>query len=525
MDILLINPDHKNRKNNTPWGVLALGSYLRKVEGVDVHLFDASIEGADAAYQTLPDLMAQARVIGIGAFSSDAPFIKRVADMAKQLFPDKPLILGGPHANLYPEQSACYKNIDYVAYGDGEATTAALLKAAAAGSIDPAKIPGLCYQQADGTVVRTPPQPIEPFFDIDYDLLDPRVRHYFGKYIQVLAGRGCPFRCTFCYVSPSAKSWQGRSIESLFEQLDALIAQYDSKVVYFRDELFFHDKQRIRDFIRLYRERNYHFKWRASCRASDFGDNFITQEMVQDLAEVGCSCLKMGFESGSDTILKAIKKGIKVKNIQTAVTMLAKQPEIQINCSFIMGFPQETPADYRATMQLINWIRKQATNFYMVGPQYYRVYPGGALYEEVISQFDYQIPPTLDAWSERYLDPGNKDAFTDQSVDYPWVPVEMRPLAQQASFLVALACMEQQIGYMSRYKKRLLAPFVALARLRLNMGWYGYLVDLKMARGVVDFSIWAWADRSPLLNGLKKRAWFNALRQTPLYRKFSALFT
>ncbi len=128
MDVLLISADHNNRVNNFPWGVLAIGSYLTSVKKRQVYLLDASLFSKSEFKLKLNHLLPKTQLVGIGCLSTDTPFVKELVDYIKESALETKIILGGPHAVLEPEQTCRYKNIDFVAYADGELTTSRLIE-------------------------------------------------------------------------------------------------------------------------------------------------------------------------------------------------------------------------------------------------------------------------------------------------------------------------------------------------------------------------------------------------------------
>jgi anaerobic magnesium-protoporphyrin IX monomethyl ester cyclase len=434
-DVILINPDDRNPTSNIPWGVLSLGSFLSQHRSRSVRVIDASVEGEERLFEELPELAGRTKVIGLSIMTRYTPFLKRAADTIKAANPDCKVIVGGPHAVLCPEQTAAYHNIDFVAYGEGEFTLDALIGELDKEQPDFSRINGVIFREADGQLRRTPPSLAAPFYDIDYNLLDPRILSGFGNYIQVLSGRGCSYKCTFCFNPVTGQKWRPRSAEDTVSELEKIVARFNPKVVYFRDENFFQSKQRTKDFIRLYREKGFTFRWRANCRADYLNHSYIDPELLRELASVNCEAMKFGLESGSERMQEAIKKKLRVAKVKRAVKWLSAEPTIRKYYSFLIGMPGETVTDYKATMRLVGWLMKTDPSAKLIGPQYYRLYPGGELYDQVQKDWGFKAPDSLEAWCQQYADPENDDGW-DKGVEYPWVSDEGRWLAKNASNLV-----------------------------------------------------------------------------------------
>jgi anaerobic magnesium-protoporphyrin IX monomethyl ester cyclase len=517
MDILLVNPNHGN-PNNIPWGVLAVGSYLRSIKGLDVGFVDASVHGEEKAMEAIKRRLPAVSIIGFACMSMDIPFVKAAADMLKSEKPSCKTIIGGPHAVLCPDQTARYANFDFVSYGVGEETTFRLLEELKAPAPQLDKVPGLLYRE-NGEVRRTPPAPTPDHFDMDYAILDSRVRESFPDYIQIFSGRGCSFRCSFCYNSVCGQLWQGRPMDDVVAELDAMVREYDPKVVYFRDENFFQDHGRVREFVRLYREKGFTFKWRATCRANYFNDRYLDEGMVKELADVGCSCLKFGFESGSKKILKKLKKGIQVKHMRKVVNTLAKEPRIKPYISFMIGLPGETYEDVRDTLNISGWITRMIPNVSLIGPQYFRMYPGGELYDSILKEYGFEAPRSIEEWDERYQLPQNRNGLCDEGIHYPWVPKFRRFLALNTDLLLHLASKDIFRGMPLR-KRAMLWPFRLLARLRFQMGWYRGLIDLRLAKVIYQSQFGKFLSETQLYSRIRSTEWYGTMRKT---RSFNLL--
>lgn len=431
LDILLVNPDDR-APNNFPWGTLSVGSYLRR-RGWKVRMIDASIEGEAAVLATIRESAGHTTLVGVSTMTRHTPFLKAVADAVKEANPSCKVIAGGPHIILSPEETAAYRNLDFIAYGEGEFTVDALLTELLNPDPDFFRVPGLLFKQ-DGDIRRTPPPPPAPFYDIDYDLLHPKVLATMGDYVQVLSGRGCSFKCTFCFNAVWEQKWRPRPVPELADELEALVRRFNPKVVYFRDENFFQNKKRAKDFVAEYKKRGFTFKWRATCRADYFNDGFINDAFLQELVDANLGCLKFGFESGSPAILEKLKKKIRIDQMERVARSMAKV-DIEHYFSFIIGIPGETFEDYCKTMGFVGRLLTIDAKAGIIGPHYFRVYPGGELYNDILRDHPFQLPKSLEEWSEVYADPAN-DGGLDWGMEYPWVPPEGVWLAKNAYQLI-----------------------------------------------------------------------------------------
>ncbi|MEO5377777.1 MAG: B12-binding domain-containing radical SAM protein [Magnetococcus sp. DMHC-6] len=513
MDVLLINPKHGGL---FPWGLLSLGSYLTKQVGMEVMLIDASVEGIEDTLQKIREHLPKTPLVGIGAMSSDTPFIKTIADMVKQEKPSCKVIVGGPHATLCPEQLAKYHHIDFVSYHEGEATVATLCQEIRKNKPDLSQVPGLLFQTETNEFIRTPGQTV-PFYDINYDLLSPKVRATFSDTIQVLTGRGCSYKCTFCYNVVSGYKWRGRPVADFIQEIQILVKNFDPKNIFFRDELFFIDRERILQFITHYKKNNFHFNWWASVRASDFRDQFVDDPLMKQLVEIGCRQLRIGVESGSEKTLKFIKKGIRVSHVHNTIKRLAPHPKVELMAGFMIGLPTEQYRDYQDTLNLIGWMVRHGSNITIKGPYQYRVYPGGELFDQITKEYPhFSLPNSLEEWANRYQShQGSNASEYDRNIEYPWVPSEHQ-------YLVKNAFQMYQIAYQSNLsikgiKKILLWPCKISIRLRFRIGWYKNLWDVRLADWIYRFSLYHTLSHSPLLPILEKQLWYQKSKKSKFF--------
>ncbi len=475
MDILLISPDHQNRKNNFPWGILSIGSYLTDVHKKEVVLLDASAYSHYEFRQKLNNLIRKVSLVGIGFFSTDIKYVKRLVDYIKNLKPGIKIVVGGPHATLEPEQTCAYKNIDFVVYANGELTTIRLIEELNKSKPNFDNIPGLVYKTAD-KLKKTEIIDFREFYDTNYSLLPETTQETFPEYIQVLTGRGCSYRCRFCYNSIVNQSYRFKTVEDVVHELETIINLYNPRIIYFRDEDFFQNKQRIIDFIRLYREKKFSFRWRATCRVNYFNEHYINSKVLKDIESINCETLKMGIESGSQRILNYLKKGIHINRVKHAVGEIAGTTGINGNYSFISGIPGQTEVEHIDTIKLIKFILKHEPNATIIGPQYFRIYPGGILYNEIIRNYNFIAPNSF----EEYADTFNKNdqSGLNKEIAYPWVPKKSRYLSLYGDLLIAVYRMP--LKKLFSKKGLFYMPFSLLARLRIKFNYYDHLFDFMI---------------------------------------------
>lgn len=142
--------------------------------------------------------------------------------------------------------------------------------------------------------------------------------------------------------------------------------------VYFRDETFTADRQRVMDICSGIIERNLRFSWICNARVDT-----VDPEMLGLMHRAGCHLIKFGAESGSQTVLDAVKKGITLQQTRDAF-LWCREAGIDTHAHFMVGMPGETMETMEATLDLAIEIAPSTATFGICTP-----YPGTPLFREV----------------------------------------------------------------------------------------------------------------------------------------------
>lgn len=326
-----------------PIGLLYIATFLKEKMGaaVEIRVEDCSL-GA-WSHDAFADLLRDYRpdLLGLTAFTPLAADTKYVLERTKALLPDCRTVIGGAHVTSFQEEALCYKEADFGVMGYGEYPFWKLIEALFFNQGALVEIPGLLYRATNGEIRKNPPNDrIISLDDIphpDYGLIP------FEKYrspvgvndvmASMVSSRGCPFPCTFCN-SPD-KVYQERSMEKVIEE----IHYYQSlgiNEVFFFDDLFNLKNSRVYDFCDLLEKHKIKISWGFKSRVGNIDD-----ALMQRLKETGCERLHFGLETHTDESLKALKKGIKVKQIENAVALCDKYG-INSAGSFMINLPGDT---------------------------------------------------------------------------------------------------------------------------------------------------------------------------------------
>ncbi len=245
-----------------------------------------------------------------------------ISRFVKETGSNVPLVWGGVHVTLLPEISLAERSIDVLVRGEGEETFPDLLRQILAEK-ELGDVPGISFLK-NGKTVHTEQRSfvdLNPLSSMPYHLA--RDDYLFlrkGKPSMYLeTSRGCPFRCFFCYNSSTRnRRWRAMTPEKALASIEEILQAFPSvRHLSVVDDNFFVDLNRVRTICRLM------IRDFPSLTYQVQGTNIeavkrLTREDLSMLRKSGCERLDMGVESGSEKVLKAINKDIRVEDVREA---------------------------------------------------------------------------------------------------------------------------------------------------------------------------------------------------------------
>ena len=348
--IRLIRPPYKTDSICPPINLMALAASIEPMHQVSIcdfvvpYIHDEMSLDAEgmrrAARRVLED---PAPVLGFTSMCSSYAAALRIAQECKRQDPGRFILFGGPHASFVAlETMRAFDFVDATVAGEGEATLRELLDAIRDGSPF-SSIAGLTFRDGD-RIVQNSARPVPG--DLDhlpmpaFHLIEDVDRYYekrAERFIEIEAGRGCPFECTFCSTSLFfSRKYRVKSPERLVEEMRWLKSHWRIDSFGLIHDNLTASKDKVRALCRHFLESGDSFQWHCSSRTDT-----IDRPLMELMKEAGCQGIFFGVETGSQQMQKVMGKRLKIHRIPDTFQNL-QEVGIDATASFIIGFPEET---------------------------------------------------------------------------------------------------------------------------------------------------------------------------------------
>lgn len=477
------------------WGLLYIADYINR-NGHEAYILVARF--LDELKEKIRDKINSFDILGFSLMTpSMSDFLDIIVFIKSELGKkDIPIIAGGMHPTLIPEQTIRHPYVDFVIRGEGEIDLLKLMNRLEGGrNYD--DIEGLCFKNPDGTYKIGSIQTIDDFFGlhpgvINYDLMDKEYLKSYRNNAAVFSGRGCPFRCLFCPNTVLRKKFSLKPAEVVLEEIDYLVRHFNPKYITFIDDIFFANKERLVEIIDAIIARKYTFKWKSTCRVNYFNKKNMDEDLLIKLQASGCQLLVFGVETGSQRVSDFIRKDIKIDKVYETAELLSRT-KINGRFNFMIGFPEETSDEMKETFKMTKRLKAYGRNIIISGPQLFRVYPGGRLYD-ICMEHGYIEPGTLEEWAEvpRYM----QRHTLIQGAPYPWFNHEQKTMVQYSMFIVLGGVSEKIKSKKQVWKLIYMIP----CKLRINALSFKFPIDLFILRQLTRFYFFCKDMRSRMKN-------------------------
>lgn len=477
--IVFFFPAFSSQEATAPLGILAISTPLLRA-GYKVCIVDSTITPGFQK-RVLAELD---EAICLGVSLVTGPMIKetvQIARAAKRLYPEKPVILGGWHPSLLPDQTLAADYVDAVVIGQGEEAMLQLVQAIEAGESF-SGIPGVGYKE-DGRLKFNPPRVLKPLSEMppkayhlaDFDAYERVCGRRWAMYTSSLA---CPYSCSYCTnEGVYGRKWNALPAEQVAEETCDLVSRYGLELLWIVDDNFMVDRERAVGIAEEIVRRGVQFKW--SVQASTNLVSRMTHEELVLLRRAGLTQVAQGAESGSQKVLHLMNKDFqKIETIYIAAEKLSRAG-IRPSFNMIFGYPGEGEKERHESVALVMDIcrRYPGAEFWT---NIFTPYPGAPVMQRAF-ELGIDVPKTLEGWS---------DFFPRYNV-LPWLKGRKHREVQKMREYMRIAFNRVPIGIRRKNSlQRLVHGMIALpARWRLDHGIYAFPFELwlkDMANRMVE---------------------------------------
>jgi len=387
MKVLLVNPPRESeimgnnpsiveeeRGYNPPLGLLYIAAFMERYTKHNVTVIDSQVDKLN--YSSLRERIAsiQPDVVGITAMTMTMIDVINTANIVKEINNTIKVVLGGPHVNLFPNETIMLKNVDCLVLGEGEAIFADFMNTIDE-KTDLRKIAGLVFKN-NGEIVNTGQRPLIS----NLDELPFPARHLvpYKKYTSLLSrcgvvttvftSRGCPFKCSFCDRPHLGKIFRARSSVNVVDELEACTKLGIHEFLIY-DDTFTVNKRRVIDICNEILRRKLNISWDIRARVDT-----VNEEVIACLKKAGCQGIHYGIEAGTEKILKILNKGITINQVEH-VFALTRKYGIPILAYFMIGNPKETLEDIYQTFKVMKDLNPDYVHLTILTP-----FPGTKIY-------------------------------------------------------------------------------------------------------------------------------------------------
>ena len=396
--IVFFFPAFSSLEATAPLGILAVSTPLLRA-GYQVRIIDSTI--TPRFQKQVLEEVRDAICLAVSLVTG--PMIRETVQVAretKRLYPDLPVILGGWHPSLLPDQTLAAEYVDIVIRGQGEDALLQVIRHLEDGA-SLRGIEGVGYKE-NGRLVFNPPRalkqlremPAKAYHLADFDAYERVCGRRWAMYISSLA---CPYSCAYCTnEGVYGRMWNGLDAEQVVEETTDLVSRYGLELLWVVDDNFLVDRERALAIAEGLVRRGVGFDW--SIQSST---NLVTRLAVEELKllrRAGLSQICHGAESASPTVLKLMNKEFqKIETIYAAAERCI-QAGIRPSFNIIFGFPGEGERERRETIRFIMDVcrRYPGAEFWT---NIFTPYPGAPIMERA-AELGIDPPKTFEGWAD-----------------------------------------------------------------------------------------------------------------------------
>lgn len=328
-------------------------------------------------------------IVGMQCYTFDLKFIREALSIIKAINGDIITIIGGPHPSAVPVETMEYfgDKLDFAFRGECEKSLPLFIERLT-------NKKGITYLDISGAVwrengtIRYNDCLFEDNLDAlgmpSWDLIHPETypESQHGAFYRrfpiatIMLTRGCPYQCTFCAgKTVSGTRLRKRSTGNVIEEIRLLYRDYGIREFHIIDDNFTLDKAYAKSFLKELAEQNLDI---SLATPNGIRMDTLDEEMLYLMKKNGLYLISLGIESGSDRILKLMKKSLTVKTTKEVIRFI-RSHGFDVAGFFILGFPGEKKEEILDTIRLSLETDLVRANFFTYLP-----FPGTESYNKLI---------------------------------------------------------------------------------------------------------------------------------------------
>jgi tRNA A37 methylthiotransferase MiaB len=378
--IHLIRSPYKTDSICPPINLLALAAYVEPHHAVSMTDLvvpyvrgELTLDAAGLRRAATRLLENPAPVLGFTAMCSSFAAAVRLAEECKRQDPDRFILFGGPHVSFVATEALkAFSSIDAVVVGEGEQALKELMDARRDGRPFH-DVHSLVFRDGDN-IVQTARSPVVDDLDslpVPAFHLVGNIDDYYGneleRFIEIEAGRGCPFNCNFCSTSLFfARKYRVKSPQRLLAEMSWLSKNWGIQSFGLIHDNLTSNRVKVRELCNHLLDSGERFHWFCSSRTDT-----IDRPLMELMQRAGCRGIFFGVETGSQPMQRTVGKRLKLNKARETFSHLL-EVGMSGTASFIIGFPEEPPEALEETLSMALELR-------MVGVRDVQIHPLSAL--------------------------------------------------------------------------------------------------------------------------------------------------
>jgi radical SAM superfamily enzyme YgiQ (UPF0313 family) len=466
--IVFFFPAFSSQEATAPLGILAVSTPLLRA-GYEVKIVDSTItpQFQQRVLREVEDALCLCVSLVTG------PMIRETVQMAravKQLYPNLPIVLGGWHPSLLPDQTLAADFVDAVVVGQGEEALLEVVQHIEAGE-SLKGIAGVGYKQ-DGRIAFNPARPLKPLAEMppkayhlaDFDAYQRVCGRRWAMYTSSLA---CPYNCGYCTNDGVyGRKWNALEPAQVVEETTDLVSRYNLELLWIVDDNFMIDRERVVGIAEGLVRRGVRFDW--SIQASTNLVIRFTVEELKLLRRSGLTQVSQGADTGSLKMMHLMNKDF--QDLETIYEAAERLTAAGIRPSFnlIFGYPGETEKERRESVALMMNIcrRYPGAEFWT---NIFTPYPGSPIMKRAF-ELGIEVPKTLEGWAD----------FFPRYTVLPWLKGREHERVQNMREYMRVAFHRVPIGkyQVPAFNRALFELISRPARWRLDHHVYSFPVEL-----------------------------------------------